>query len=55
MKIDLINGIECRNVKVTEAGFLLVADGRNQFTVQTTSMVSVERCFRAARLVGVED
>lgn len=43
-KEDVIYGVECENVKATEAGIFEVADGKTQFILQKTSMVCVEWC-----------
>lgn len=54
-KEDVINGVECSDVKETEVGFLLVADGKNRFIVPKTSMVSMEWHSVSARSVEVEE
>lgn len=45
------------NIKATEAGFLLLANDRNQFIVQKATIVSMDlvSIFSAARLEGVEE
>ena len=51
----MVNSVECgRDVEETEAGNLLMANGRDQFIVQRGEKSFGGVVFSEARLVGVE-
>lgn len=51
--MDVINGVECHDVKKTEAGFLPVDYVRTKPVYSTEDKCGL--VFSAARLVGVEE
>ena len=49
----MVNGVECgRDVEETEAGDLLMADGRDKFIVQRGEQSFCTVVFSEAKLVG---